>query len=109
MHLVYKNKNANDMNFNTVDFVHRHKLKIMKNSFLDQKLAKKIIYVNSAHEQGIDVLGKGLRIEAKSEDELIEAISSLEHKILALQWHPEMDLSNLESKLLIDSWLLLII
>lgn len=47
--------------------------------------------VISIHHQAIKVLGKGLRVEARSaEDALIEAIR-LEGKpyVLGLQWHPE--------------------
>jgi len=48
--------------------------------------------VNSAHAQGIDKLGEGLRIEAKAEDGLIEAVSLPGKKfILGVQWHPEGD------------------
>jgi putative glutamine amidotransferase len=108
LHLVYKDMDADDMNFNTVDLSHRHELTIMKDSFLNQSLNKTTTQVNSAHEQGIDILGKGLQIEAKSEDNLIEAISNMERKILAVQWHPEMDLDNPDSKLIIDSWLSMI-
>jgi putative glutamine amidotransferase len=108
LHLIYKNKNADDMNFNTVDLSHRHELSIIKDSFLNQNLNKITTQVNSAHEQGIDILGNGLQIEAKSEDDLIEAISNVEKKILAVQWHPEMDLNNSDSKLIIDSWLRMI-
>ena len=46
-------------------------------------------YVNSAHHQAIDKLGKGLCPICQSYDGVIEAIS---HKLLpiwAVQWHPE--------------------
>lgn len=49
--------------------------------------------VNSIHHQGIKTLGKGLVVEAVSqEDGLIEAFSYKnmeEHFILGVQWHPE--------------------
>ncbi len=47
--------------------------------------------VNSLHHQGIKKLPKGLRIEAFTDDGVIEAISGLDrsHWLLGVQWHPE--------------------
>jgi len=45
--------------------------------------------VNSFHHQSINGLGKGLRISAKSDDGIIEAIAHDSFPIIAVQWHPE--------------------
>ncbi|SFH66667.1 gamma-glutamyl-gamma-aminobutyrate hydrolase family protein [Modicisalibacter xianhensis] len=47
--------------------------------------------VNSLHQQGIDRLGEGLRVEARAPDGLVEAVSvdSVEPFAVAVQWHPE--------------------
>jgi putative glutamine amidotransferase len=47
--------------------------------------------INSVHHQGIDKLGKGLKVEARSkEDGIIEAIRLASDKYaLGIQWHPE--------------------
>lgn len=47
--------------------------------------------VNSLHQQGIDRLGEGLRVEAVAPDGLIEAVSVIDapNFTLAVQWHPE--------------------
>ena len=49
------------------------------------------IDVNSLHQQGIDRLGDGLKVEAQAEDGTIEAVSLPEATgfLLAVQWHPE--------------------
>ncbi len=50
------------------------------------------IGVNSSHHQSAEVIGKGLRIVARCEqDKIIEAIegTSPDHFVLAVQWHPE--------------------
>lgn len=44
--------------------------------------------VNGFHHQGINVLGAGLKIEAKYRG-LAEAISDFKNKVFAVQWHPE--------------------
>jgi putative glutamine amidotransferase len=47
--------------------------------------------VNSLHQQGIDRLAPGLRVEARAPDGLIEAVSVEGSRAFALgvQWHPE--------------------
>jgi putative glutamine amidotransferase len=52
--------------------------------------------VNSLHHQGIERLGKGLRVEATAPDGLIESFSieSAPRFALAVQWHPEMRIDD---------------
>ena len=47
--------------------------------------------VNSLHWQGIDTLGRGLAVEARAPDGVIEAFRAADSKsfALGLQWHPE--------------------
>jgi putative glutamine amidotransferase len=49
------------------------------------------IRVNSLHSQGVDRLGTGLLVEARSPDGVIEAfrVQSARSFALAVQWHPE--------------------
>jgi putative glutamine amidotransferase len=48
-------------------------------------------WVNSSHHQSVDRPGDGLRIVAKSDDGIIEAVESTsdDHWVLGVQWHPE--------------------
>lgn len=46
-------------------------------------------YVNSAHHQGVEHLGKGLLPLCQAKDGTIEAISHVSLPIMAVQWHPE--------------------
>jgi putative glutamine amidotransferase len=55
--------------------------------------------VNSNHHQGIRGLGQGLRINARSDDALAEAIQYRDTQsnpfFLGVQWHPErMDIHS---------------
>ena len=49
--------------------------------------------VNSVHYQGVDRLGDGLLVEARSADGVIEGFSATTGcaAIVAVQWHPEWD------------------
>lgn len=49
------------------------------------------VRVNSLHSQGVRELGKGLSVEARASDGVIEAfrVSAARQFALAVQWHPE--------------------
>ena len=49
------------------------------------------VVVNSLHGQGIDRLGNGLKVEAMSEDGLVEAVSIEGYGTfgIGIQWHAE--------------------
>jgi len=75
-------------------YLPRHHIKIMPHSWINKNYLNNdsfIFLVNSLHSQGIDKLGKGLTIDAVSEDGIIEAISyqSNSNFIFGVQWHPE--------------------
>ncbi len=47
--------------------------------------------VNSLHSQGIDRLAEALKVEARAEDGLVEAVSKIDSSswVVGVQWHPE--------------------
>jgi putative glutamine amidotransferase len=47
--------------------------------------------VNSLHHQAIRRLGRGLKVTARSEDGLAEAVEAADDYpfLMAVQWHPE--------------------
>ena len=58
-------------------------------------LAGRVVTSNSYHHQGVARLGHGVRVAARADDGLVEAIVGEELPILGVQWHPEMhDLSE---------------
>ncbi|MFZ3090071.1 MAG: TIGR02266 family protein [Nitrospirota bacterium] len=67
-----------------------HSVKITNNSRLHKIVMKDSIMVNSSHHQGVKIYGKVLLGSAVSEDGLIEAIESPNHRfVIGVQWHPE--------------------
>jgi len=52
--------------------------------------------VNSLHHQGVERMGRGLRVEARAPDGLVEAFSveAAPQFTLAVQWHPEMRIDD---------------
>jgi putative glutamine amidotransferase len=68
----------------------QHLVFLRKDSFLTRVYKKNELSVNSFHVQGIKELGENLKVTAKSEDGIIEAI---EYKgdffMQGVQWHPE--------------------
>ena len=72
-----------------------HSTRIKKGSIL-HKLYGSEAYINSAHHQSVDKLGKNLQaIQWCPEDNCIEAIIHSFHPIMGVQWHPERLKSDL--------------
>lgn len=72
----------------------RHKVNIEANSRLSRYMCAQEIIVNSYHHQAVKDLGAGLRVSARSEGGVIEAIEAEGSQfLLGVQWHPE-DLLN---------------
>jgi len=71
--------------------VHRHMVSVEKNSLLKDIFGADELRVNSMHHQGINQVGRRLRVGAKAPDGIIEAIESTDESwfCLGTQWHPE--------------------
>jgi putative glutamine amidotransferase len=69
-----------------------HMVSIEKDSLLYEIIGEHDVAVNSFHHQAIGDVGKGLRVTAKAEDGVIEALELEERDgsfLLGTQWHPE--------------------
>lgn len=76
-----------------------HSVTIEQDSLLYKILGKSSLGVNSFHHQSIKSVGDGLRVTAKSEDGVIEAVELDSGEfVLGLQWHPEKMYDNEEQK-----------
>jgi putative glutamine amidotransferase len=73
-------------------------------SIEDDTILKRIIHAErfaakSHHHQSVKVLGKGLRVNAKSSDGIIEGIEAPRSFILGIQWHPEVDEGEISDRI----------
>lgn len=68
-----------------------HPIRIKKDSLLFSLLRAEQTRVNSYHHQAVKKVGKGLKVAAESEDNIVEAIEDItdDKFILGVQWHPE--------------------
>ena len=62
--------------------------------------------VNSLHRQAVKRLGRGLRVTARSEDGLVEAVESADAYpfLVAVQWHPEEMVDRPEARKLFQNF-----
>ncbi|MBI3608388.1 MAG: gamma-glutamyl-gamma-aminobutyrate hydrolase family protein [Nitrospirae bacterium] len=67
-----------------------HRIRIEKDSALADVIGRRTITVNSHHHQAIRDVPRSVRVAARSEDGLIEAIELPRQRfVLGVQWHPE--------------------
>lgn len=66
-----------------------HTVDIVNGTILSSCFSANSLTVNSYHHQAIKDLGKGLIVNAVSQDGIVEGVESGNGQILALQWHPE--------------------
>lgn len=75
---------------------HRHLVLLEPKSRFEEIYGASELRVNSMHHQAVKTLGKGLRVGAKSPDEVIEGIEIVEAQwfCVGTQWHPECDTAS---------------
>ena len=67
-----------------------HTINIAEDTLLHNIFGSSTLAVNSFHHQAVATVPEGFRISAISQDGIIEAMESTEHKsIIGVQWHPE--------------------
>jgi putative glutamine amidotransferase len=73
------------------DVVQAHKVEVESGSKLAEIVGKRETWVNSSHHQSAEVVGDGLRVVARSNDGIIEAVEGTapDHYVIGVQWHPE--------------------
>ncbi|MCY4018073.1 MAG: gamma-glutamyl-gamma-aminobutyrate hydrolase family protein [Chloroflexi bacterium] len=67
----------------------QHEIRISASSHLNAVLKTEKLTTNSHHIQAVADVGAGLRVTARAEDGVIEALESQEGRIVGVQFHPE--------------------
>lgn len=71
-------------------------VEVVSDSILGSLVGESVSNAALYHHQAIDRVGQGLRVSAKTEDGIIEAIELENHPFgVAVQWHPEQTLEDL--------------
>jgi len=97
LHLHLPNDNPKAMpHYDQTGAPHRHMVLIEPNTRLDEIYGTQELRVNSTHHQGVNQLGKKLRVAAKAPDGVIEAIEATDPTwfCVGVQWHPEADTAS---------------
>lgn len=83
----------------------KHPVKIKKNTVLYSILKAEQLQVNTSHHQIVKKVAPELQVSAWSKkDGVVEALESVNKPVLAVQWHPEVMLSQANS-LALFKWL----
>ena len=92
----YNDHRENKADAIETQYSHSHSITLATNGVLEQLYGKPKARVNSLHGQGVNRVGKGLRVEATSEDGLVEAFTDPNSQSfnLAVQWHPEYQVTK---------------
>ena len=80
----------------------RHRVKVKPASRLAEFMEGMLEFdVSSTHHQAVKVLGKGLRVNARSPDGVVEGIELPDHpNVIGIQWHPEKDPNSEASRII---------
>jgi putative glutamine amidotransferase len=67
-----------------------HDVTVEPDSLLGSIVGDPRLFINSFHHQAVKDLGRGLRVSARADDGLVEAVEHTAHPwLLGVQWHPE--------------------
>ncbi len=77
----------------------RHTVRIERDSHLYDILRATEIEIVSSHHQSVKTVGAGVRVVSRALDGINEATEfPVEHFVLSVQWHPEMDNESVYTK-----------
>ncbi len=79
-----------------------HPVSVNEESQLYGTVGKNDFIVNSYHHQAVNKIGTGLHASAHTSDGIVEGLESEEHSLVAVQWHPELEDSEISKKIFED-------
>ncbi len=88
-----------DIHRDEVAYWAKQPVELDEHSVLARAAGQNRVTTMSGHHQGVKTVGKGLRVLAKAEDGIVEAMEVEGHSFaLAVQWHPEASAAEDQSQ-----------
>jgi putative glutamine amidotransferase len=83
---------------------HRHMVSVEPNTTLQDMYGADELRVNSQHHQGVNQVGRRLRVAARAPDGVIEAVETTDDTwfCVGVQWHPEADTASALDRQIFD-------
>lgn len=82
-----------------------HDVDVVPGTLLEEVMGPGSLGGWSNHHQACDRLAEGMLLSATTPDGCVEAFESREARVLAVQWHPEMDAATLPHQQALFDWL----
>ena len=82
-----------------------HTVRIKRGTHLRRILGRATLSVNSFHHQGVDEVGEGFLVSARSEDGVVEGLETPDGRIICVQWHPEREEEGGPTRSALFGWL----
>ncbi|MGL6096802.1 MAG: gamma-glutamyl-gamma-aminobutyrate hydrolase family protein [Fimbriiglobus sp.] len=103
LHLPIDNPKAMP-HFDPTGGPHRHMVIVQPGTCLEDIYGAQELRVNSTHHQGVDKVGKRLRVAAKAPDGVVEAVETTDDTwfCIGVQWHPEADTASALDRQIFD-------
>jgi putative glutamine amidotransferase len=76
-----------------------HEIHLLEGTRLRAIVNNDSFTTRSYHHQSVKVLGSGLRVCAKSPDDVIEGVESVASFVVGTQWHPELESSEISIRI----------
>jgi putative glutamine amidotransferase len=76
-----------------------HEIHLLEGTRLRDIVSDEAFTTRSYHHQSVKVLGSGLRVCAKSPDDVIEGVESVESFVVGVQWHPELESTEISKRI----------
>ena len=90
--------------FDQAGGTHRHMVNVEPGTSLEDIYGAAELRVNSLHHQGVDKVGKRLRVAARAPDGVVEAVETTDDTwfCIGVQWHPEAETASALDRQIFD-------
>lgn len=76
-----------------------HEIRLLEGTRLRAIVNNEVFITRSYHHQSVKVVGNGLRVCAKSPDDVVEGVESIGSFVVGIQWHAELESSEISKRI----------